>query len=224
MFSVKNIPVIYEDEDLLVVDKPAGLLTIPAPGKTASCLTRLLDDACARLKVPWKAHPCHRLDGETSGLVLFAKGKSRQKALMELFRLREVHKTYIAFVQGSLAKQEGSCTRSLEGRPARTVYRALECRRAGGAVFTVVEVKPETGRKNQIRLHFKALGHPLVGETRFAFRKDFPLKAKRLMLHAARLEFTDPWTHAPHAFEAEIPAGMRAFLDASSLVSERSPE
>jgi RluA family pseudouridine synthase len=213
----RSISLIYEDEAILVVDKPAGLLTIPAPGKTAPCLTEILDAACEKEGLAWKAHPCHRLDGETSGLVLFARGKSRQKTLMELFRQRAVHKTYIAFVQGVLEKQEGSFTRSLEGKSARSVYRVLEQKNTGGAAWAVCEVNPETGRKNQIRLHFKAAGHPLVGETRFAFRKDFPLKVKRLMLHAARLEFQDPWTGEARVVEAPLPRDMREFLEKEKL-------
>ena len=222
MFVAKNISIIHEDENLFVVNKPAGLLTIPAPGKETAALTEKLRGACLREGVSWMPHPCHRLDGETSGLILFAKGKSRQKALMELFRLRKVSKTYIAFVQGELKSMEGVFTRSLDGQSARTVYRVQELREAEGAVFAVVEAHPETGRKNQIRLHFRAAGHPLVGETRFAFRKDFPLRVRRLMLHAAGLEFRDPWTHEPRVFSAEIPLDMRAFLDKSVLRREEN--
>jgi len=218
MFVGKNIPIVYEDENFLVVNKPAGLLTIPAPGKSSSALTEMLHAACLREEVSWRPHPCHRLDGETSGLILFAKGKSKQKIVMELFRLRQVHKTYIAFVQGGLQKKEGVFTRSLEGQPARTLYSVIEQREAGGALFSVVEVNPETGRKNQIRLHFKAASHPLVGETRFAFRKDFPVSVRRLMLHAARLEFCDPWTGETREFKAELPADMQVFLDKSIIV------
>jgi 23S rRNA pseudouridine1911/1915/1917 synthase len=129
--------------------------------------------------------------------------------MMNLFRLRKVGKTYIALIQGALEKKEGAFTRSLEGRAARTEYRVLEQREH----FALVEARPETGRKNQIRLHFKAAGHPLVGETRFAFRRDFPLRVKRLMLHAARLEFEDPWTGEARLFEAPLPDDMRKFLD-----------
>jgi 23S rRNA pseudouridine1911/1915/1917 synthase len=211
MKFAKNTGLVYEDENFLVINKPAGLLTIPAPGKNSPCLTQILSAACEKEGLPWRPHPCHRLDGETSGLILFAKGKSRQKTLMELFLHRKIRKTYLAFTQGVPEKQEGSYTRSLEGRPARTVYRVLEQKNTGGASFALVEVKPETGRRNQIRLHFKAAGHPLVGETRFARRRDFPLKVKRLMLHAARLEFQDPWTGEARNFEAPLPADMRDF-------------
>ena len=217
MFVAKNIPVIYEDENLLVLNKPAGLLTIPAPEKNTKALTEILNAACLREGVSWKPHPCHRLDGETSGLIFFAKGKNKQKSLMELFHQKQVRKTYIAFVQGDVKKSEGVFTRSLDGMPSRTLYKIQEKREINSALFTVVEVNPETGRKNQIRLHFKAAGNPLVGETRFAFRKDFPVAVPRLMLHACRLEFKDPWTEETHAFSANLPPDMQAFL-AKSVV------
>ncbi|MDR1626569.1 MAG: RluA family pseudouridine synthase [Spirochaetia bacterium] len=215
MKIAKNIGIAYEDGNFLVINKPAGLLTIPAPGKNGPCLARILTDACQKEGLAWRPHPCHRLDAETSGLILFAKGKGRQKTLMRLFHQKEIRKTYLALTQGVPNKREGSLSRSLEGRPARTAYRVLEEKTTGGAVFALVEAMPETGRKNQIRLHFKAAGHPLVGETRFAFRRDFPLKVKRLMLHAARLEFRDPWTGQARTFEAPLPRDMRELLEKS---------
>lgn len=202
-----KLPVIYEDENLLALDKPAGLLTIPAPGKAGRSLQEILDAAVKEAGLPYRLHPCHRLDEETSGVVLFAKGKSRQKRMMELFRHRDMEKVYIAYVQGCPRKKEGSFTRSLEGLAARTDYRVLEQKE----LFAVVETRPLTGRKNQIRLHFKAAGHPLVGETRFAFRRDSTLRARRLMLHAVELSFVDPWTGEARTLRAPLPADMLKF-------------
>jgi 23S rRNA pseudouridine1911/1915/1917 synthase len=203
-----KIPVLYEDDYILSVDKPSGLLSIPAPGKKKSSLSEILDRAAEKAGLDYRFHPCHRLDEETSGVILFGKGKKAQKAVMELFHRHEVQKTYIAFVQGRVAKESGSLTRSLDGRPARTDYRVKEVR----VHYTVVEVSPRTGRTNQIRLHFKAAGHPLVGETRFAFRRDTPLKAKRLMLHAAEIRFIHPLTEEPVRIESPPPRDMREFL------------
>jgi 23S rRNA pseudouridine1911/1915/1917 synthase len=207
-----KISLVYEDENIAIFDKPPGLLTIPAPRKGGQSLQEILDSLCAGAGFAWKLHPCHRLDADTSGLVIFAKGKARQKIIMELFSRREIKKTYIAFTQGTLPKTEGVFTRSLAGETARTAYRALSQHK----LWARVEVRPETGRKNQIRLHFKAAGHPLVGETRFAFRKDFPLKAKRLMLHALRLEFNNPWTGEALTLEAPLPPDMEAFAAKNS--------
>jgi 23S rRNA pseudouridine1911/1915/1917 synthase len=206
-----KIPVLYEDDYILAVDKPAGMLTIPAPGRRKSSLSEILNKAAADAGLAYRPHPCHRLDEETSGVILFGKGKKAQKTVMELFHRHEVQKTYAAFVQGRVEKPRGSLSRSLEGRPARTDYRVKEFR----GLYTVVEAVPLTGRTNQIRLHFKAAGHPLVGETRFAFRKDFPLKAKRLMLHAAEISFRHPWTGELLRLRSGMPGDMRDFLDSN---------
>jgi 23S rRNA pseudouridine1911/1915/1917 synthase len=204
----KKFVVLYEDDKIAAVEKPPGLTTIPAPGKEGRSLNEILAALLREAGLPYGLRPCHRLDEETSGVILFAKGKAARKAVMDLFREREIHKTYIAFVQGSPARDEGSLTRSLEGRPARTEYRVLERKK----LYAVVEARPLTGRKNQIRLHFKAAGHPLVGETRFAFRRDFPLAARRLMLHAAEIAFTDPWTGEERRIASGLPEDMRRFL------------
>ena len=199
--------VLYEDDWYLAIDKPPGLLTIPAPG-TKKALTELLNLEGSKAGIPVRLHPCHRLDGETSGVLLFAKGKKAQKLMMELFHAKKVRKVYLAIVQGVLEKEEGSITRHLEGKPARSKYRVLEHLE----LCTVVEVEPETGRTNQIRLHFKGIGHPLVGETRYAFRKDFPLSVARLMLHARELTFPHPVTSDEVRIQSPLPADMVRFL------------
>lgn len=200
--------VLYEDEWYLSIDKPPGLLTIPAPGNKKA-LTELLNLEGAKAGVTMRLHPCHRLDGETSGILLFSKGKKAQKLMMELFHSKKVHKLYIAVVQGRLDTDKGIMTRHLEGKPAITRYWVLEHL----PLCTVVEVEPETGRTNQIRLHFKGIGHPLVGETRYAFRKDFPLSVPRLMLHARKLTFPHPVTSLEIKIEAPLPSDMVRVLE-----------
>lgn len=200
--------VLYEDEWYLAIDKPPGLLTIPAPGGKKS-LTELLNQAGAQAGVTVRLHPCHRLDRETSGVLLFAKGKKAQKFMMELFHTKKVHKLYIALVQGRLEKDTGCITRQVEGKPAISRYRVLERL----PLCTVVEVEPETGRTNQIRLHFKGIGHPLVGETRYAFRKDFPLSIPRVMLHAKELRFPHPMTFHETSIQSFLPADMVRVLE-----------
>ncbi len=183
-----NIPVVYEDEYLLVLNKPSGLLTIPTPRNETRTLTSILNDDARERGMAYRLHPAHRLDRETSGLIVYAKGKSIQKKMMDLFRNKKVRKIYIVFVQGILKQKQGVIDTPIERLSAITNYRVIEER----AYFSVLEVKLETGRKNQIRIHFKYIGHPVVGDTKFAFRKDYKLKAKRLMLHANTLEFTHP--------------------------------
>ncbi|MFA5156760.1 MAG: RluA family pseudouridine synthase [Candidatus Omnitrophota bacterium] len=193
-----EIPVIFEDDWLLVVNKPASLLTIPGHKGEPQTLTSLLG-----------LHPCHRLDKETSGLIIYAKGKSTQQKTMALFHGHKVKKTYIAFVQGKIERPQGEIKQRIEGQPALTRYRVIEQR----SDFAVVEVQPFTGRTNQIRIHFKSIGHPLVGEKKFAFRKDFSLKANRLCLHAQILEFPHPITGKTISLKTELPAGMKNFLE-----------
>ncbi len=204
-----NIPVVYEDEWLLIADKPAGLLVIPAPGKEGRTLTGILNEDLQDRGLLYRLHPCHRLDRETSGLIIYAKGKSVQKKMMDEFRYRKVEKTYLAFVQGSLHQGRGEIRSPVGGLSALTRYKIIQKRQG----FTIVEVKPLTGRTNQIRIHFKGVGHPLVGETKFAFRRDSVLKAKRVCLHAQSLEFIHPMTKQAMRIEAGLPGDLGAFLE-----------
>lgn len=204
-----NIPRVYEDQWLAVFDKPAGMLSVAAPGEHKRNLTAVLNQHALDSGLPYRFHPCHRLDRETSGVIVFAKGPAAAQRMADLFRRRQIKKTYIAFVQGHPLREKGTISSPVNADQARTDYRVLERRRG----FSVVEVRPVTGRTNQIRIHFKSVGHPLVGESKFAFRKDFSLKARRTLLHAAALECTHPWTGAHLRLEAALPADMREFLE-----------
>jgi 23S rRNA pseudouridine1911/1915/1917 synthase len=203
-----NIPVIYEDKWLLAVDKPSGLVTIPTPKEEKRTLTSVLNEEFANRGSGCHLHPGHRLDRETSGLILYAKGKSMQQKIMQLFKEKKITKTYIAFVQGSMRHRQGWIKTPIDGRSALTRYSLVAAKNH----FSVVEVFPLTGRTNQIRLHFKSIGHPLVGETRFVFRRDFCLRAKRLFLHAKQLEFKHPVTNRAICIHADLPKDMRDFL------------
>ncbi|MBN2452933.1 MAG: RluA family pseudouridine synthase [Candidatus Omnitrophica bacterium] len=206
--------IIYEDEKLIIADKPAGILTIPAPKKENNTLTDLLNHELDRRGVEVNAYPCHRLDCETSGVIIYAKGKSAQQAMMDKFRLREVRKTYIAFVNGRLKKDFGAVTAPIYNRNRRrkeeavTKYRVLKRH----PLFTEIEAEPVTGRTNQIRIHMKAIGHPLVGESVYAFRRDFKLRFRRAALHAKRIEFTHPASGEKLSFESPLPADMTDFI------------
>jgi 23S rRNA pseudouridine1911/1915/1917 synthase len=203
-----NIPIAYEDDWLLVVNKPAGLLSVPTPKNELRTLTSILNQDAEEKKLNYRLHPCHRLDRETSGLLIFAKGKSVEKKLMDAFRDRKVSKQYIAFVHGRLAKPVGQVSLAIEGKSAVTKYRVIQEK----SNYSVVEVTPVTGRTNQIRLHFKSIAHPLVGEDKFAFRKDFILRAKRVCLHAGYLEFNHPQTGQIVAVKSPLAEDMQKFL------------
>jgi len=204
-----NIPVVYEDDWLLVLDKPAGLLTIPSPKNEPRTLISILNDDLEERGLPYRLHLCHRLDRETSGLIVCAKGKSVQKKMMGLFRDRKVSKRYIAFVQGDIPRAQGSIKNPIQGLSAATEYKVIEKRKD----FAIVEARPLTGRTNQIRIHFKQIGHPILGDTKCAFRRDFTVKAKRLCLHAQGLEFDHPVTNARIGLEAALPKELAVFLE-----------
>ena len=204
-----NIPVVYEDDWLLVVDKPAGLLVIPTPKKEHRTLTSILNEDLAQNTKPYRLHPCHRLDRETSGLIIYAKGKSIQAKMMEEFKNKKIKKGYIAFVQGMLAYNQGEVKIPIEGRTAVTRYKVIQRKKD----FSVVEITPLTGRKNQIRIHFKQIGHPLVGESKFAFRRDFRLRFKRLCLHAKDLEFVHPMSKKTVRLSIDLPDELGGFLN-----------
>jgi len=203
-----NIPIVYEDDWLLVLDKPPGLLTIPTPQNEKRTLTSILNDDAKEKDLPYRLHPCHRLDRETSGLIIYAKGKSVQEKMMQLFRQRGLRKTYRAFIRGNPDHPRGRIAYPIEGKSAVTEYRVIERRKD----FSVVEAIPLTGRTNQIRIHFKRIGHPVLGETKFAFRRDFTVKAKRLCLHARRVEFVHPVTGKHTEIENEIENDLQDFL------------
>jgi 23S rRNA pseudouridine1911/1915/1917 synthase len=207
-YKLNNIPLVYEDEWLLIVDKPPGLLTIPSPKGEARTLTSILNEEMKKKGGVFNLHPCHRLDKETSGLIIYAKGKSAQQKMMELFHQRKVDKTYIVFVQGNLARDEGEIKNLIEGKSALTRYKV--CLRKKD--FSVVEVRLLTGRTNQIRIHFKQIGHPVVGDDKFAFRKDFALRSKHLCLQARGLNFPHPVNANMISLNIPLSEYLRDFL------------
>lgn len=212
------IDTLYEDNDCLVFYKPAGLLTIPTDKNEERTLVSLVNQArrdAAHL------HPAHRLDRDTSGVILFAKGKDNQQKLMQFFKEKKVAKTYIAFAHGRIQAKEGKIKipikdfyqrkfqKNLPPQSALTHYRVLEYYKD----FTVAQVNPITGRTNQIRIHFTKIGHPLVGEDKYIFRKDYELRFRRVALHAAELVFPQPVTGKMITVKASLPQDMTNFLE-----------
>ena len=193
----------------MVVNKPAGLLSVQTPKHESRTLTGILNQDAQDRGLKYRLHPCHRLDRETSGLLIYAKGKSIEQKLIGAFRDRLVGKKYIAFVHGRLPQPQGVISSAIEGKSALTKYRVIQEK----SNYTVVEVSPVTGRTNQIRIHFKNIQHPLVGEDKFVFRKDFALRAKRVCLHAVYLEFKHPQTAKTILLKSTLPEDMQKFLD-----------
>jgi len=210
----KRYNTIYEDDALIVVDKPSGMLVIPTPKGETNTLTGLINRDLDARGIEANAYPCHRIDRETSGIIIYAKGKAMQQAMMEEFRKKGVRKRYVAFVHGRVKKDFDVITKAIYNRnkkreePAQTKYRVIERRKD----FTVIEAEPVTGRTNQIRIHLKMIGHPLVGESVYIFRKDFKLKFKRTALHARAVEFVHPVTGRAMSFEAPLPDDMAKLI------------
>ena len=213
--SEKRYGIIYEDDWLIAVDKPSGLLVIPTPKKETNTLTDLLNKELDGRGIEVNAYPCHRLDRETSGVILYAKGKKIQQLMMEEFKNRRVKKTYTAFVHGNVKNNAGEIKQNIFNRnksrseAALTRYKVLARKKD----FTIVEAEPVTGRTNQIRIHFARISHPLVGESVFAFRKDFELRFKRAALHASAVEFTHPVTKLKLRFVSPLPEDMRKLIN-----------
>ena len=213
------IPILFEDEHILVADKPAGLLSVITGGSPGESLPEAL--AGQGLDVI----PVHRLDREVSGCVLFARTEAARAALEEMFRARELSKTYWALAQGRVKPAQGSfhfpileegpvARVSALGKKSETRYRTL----AAFATSSEVEIDLVTGRKNQIRVHFAHAGFPLVGERKYARGKDsrVRIKSRRVALHAWRLAFPHPMTRAKIAVEAPLPEDLVEVREAAA--------
>ncbi|MFV8825930.1 RluA family pseudouridine synthase [Thauera sp. WH-2] len=206
--------VLHLDPDLLVVDKPAGLLSVPARGADRQ------DCLAARVQA---LHPdaliVHRLDAATSGLVLFARGLEMLRRMSLAFEQRMVGKEYLAVVQGHLAHDAGEIDLPLgedaahrprqvidplHGRRSLTRYRVLARVGKGAEARTRVALKPVTGRAHQLRVHLQALGHPILGDPLYA-PPDQAAHFARMHLHATRIAFIHPRTRIPLKFESPVP-------------------
>jgi len=211
----RSLQILYEDDYLIVVNKPSGMLVIPTPRNEKNTLTSRLNAELDRRGTQVNAYPCHRLDRETSGVIVYAKGKAMQRKVMLEFQHRKVRKEYLALASGSLPKSSDTLRGTIYNRNkqrneiAVTSYKVRD-RRNG---FSVVEVMPLTGRRNQIRIQFQRLGHPLLGEQVYAFRRDIPIRFKRVALHARKIEFVHPATKKQLCVTAPLPQDMQCFLD-----------
>ena len=215
------LSMVYEDEDLLAVDKPAGMVVHPAPGHKAGTLVNALLAHRPELASLDQAGLVHRLDRYTSGLLLVAKTREVRQALQRQFRCREVRKVYLALAEGRLVPRQGHIEAPLgrdprhrqrmavvtDGRPASTGYRVREYFQN----HTLLEVRPETGRTHQIRVHFSAIGHPIVGDSVYGHRVA-PFGLSRYFLHAWRLGFTHPTKGERLEVEASLPLELEQVL------------
>ena len=204
--------IIYEDDNLLVINKPAKILTVPTDKKEKYTLTSCINNILKQRGSAEKAFPCHRLDRDASGLIIYAKDQDIQQKIMQQFKNGLVKKKYIAFVDGILKDSFGTISFPIENKRAITKYKLVQ-RRKG---YSIILAEPATGRTNQIRIHFKMIGHPLLGERKFAFGKDFKIKFRRVALHASEIQFKHPQTGRILNFSSKLADDMNRLVGSLS--------
>jgi 23S rRNA pseudouridine1911/1915/1917 synthase len=225
----QNIPlnIIYEDNDIIVINKPAGLVVHPAPGHPDNTLVNALIYHCPTLSIDGEIRPgiVHRLDKDTSGVMVIAKHDRAMKILANQFKKRTVYKEYIAIVHGTPASPEGTIktliarhhterkrmtAHTQEGREAITDYFLLKTFKN----FSLVKLILHTGRTHQIRVHMSYINHPIVGDTQYGHktRRNMPCAASRQLLHSALLKIRHPGTNEFCTYQAALPDDMRNFL------------
>jgi len=237
VFVPENIPldIIYEDDDLVVVNKPAGLVVHPAAGAPSGTLANALAYHFQQLSSPAGAiRPgiVHRLDKDTSGLLVVARNEEAHEKLADQFRAREVFKSYVALVHGVVERDSGTVDQPLArdprhrtrmavvrgGRAALSIYRV----RRRFDRFTLLDVEIKTGRTHQIRVHLAWLKHPVVADAAYTEGRDKTVqnvkvraairKLGRQFLHAEQLGFRHPGTGEPVRFTAPLPPELAGFL------------
>lgn len=235
------LDIVYEDADVAVVNKPAGMMVHAGAGATEDARNRgtlvnaLLHHFGALSQLGGELRPgiVHRLDRETSGLILVAKNDVAHRKLAEQFSSRQVHKRYLALVQGWPMRAQGTIqaairrdtlrrtrmtTRGSGGRAAVSHYEVREKFECAYGRFALLAVTIETGRTHQIRVHLSSIGHPIVGDALYGARRQItaknapPLSLGRNFLHAAAIEFQQPLTGKPLAFARPLPPELEDFL------------
>jgi 23S rRNA pseudouridine1911/1915/1917 synthase len=219
-----ELRIVYQDDSLAVVDKPAGLVVHPAPSHTGPTLVDELGEILGGGGDPERPGIVHRLDKGTSGLLVVARDDETHAALQEEVRRRQVERIYLALAGGRLASRTGTIDAPI-GRASRRRHRMAvsgAASREARTHFEVLELLPretylkarlETGRTHQIRAHFAAIGHPLTGDTTYGGAERYGLG--RQFLHAHRLAFGHPRTGKPLEFTSPLPADLAAALEAA---------
>lgn len=216
--------IVFLDEELAVIEKPAGLVVHPAPSHSGPTLVDLLGEILGGGGDPERPGIVHRLDKGTSGLLVVARDDAAHAALQAQVQRREVERVYLALASGRLGSRTGTIDAPIgraarhrhrmavsgaASREARTHFEALEPLRQD----TYLEARLETGRTHQIRAHFAAIGHPLVGDPTYGGPERYGLE--RQFLHAHRLAFEHPRTGERLSFESPLPPDLAAALEAA---------
>ena len=222
-----KLRIVYEDDALIVVEKKNGLLTVPVNQKSSeTTVFSILKEYVKKQSYRNTVHVVHRLDRETSGLLVFAKSPELQEYMRTYWRQLVTKRTYVALVEGQLEKKEGKITSWLTENPRTALVSSSPVDNGGqlaitnykvlresnlqtdemdlGAAYSLVELNLETGRTNQIRVHMASMGHPVVGDRKYGHgNESSPID--RLCLHARVLEFIHPMTEKKVRFEASTP-------------------
>lgn len=219
----RGLPILHEDADILVVDKPAGLLTIGTDRDKTRTAHFILNDYVRKgnPKSRNRVYVVHRLDQDTSGILIFAKSEEAKNLLQQNWDETEKH--YLAIIQGNIEPQEGVISSYLaenaaqkvfstqdpaKGKLSHTAYKVIQSARG----FSLVDIHLLTGRKHQIRVHFAQKGHPVVGDKKYGSGSD---SARRLGLHARSISFTHPRNNTQMTFDTGMPADFARILGLS---------
>ena len=221
------LTILYEDDDLIAVDKPAGMVVHPAPGHETGTLVNAILHHCPDLQgVGGVQRPgiVHRLDKDTSGIILVAKHDRAHRHLQAQFKNRTIDKTYLALLIGQLEQREGRIDAPIGRHPRQRKRMAVTSAEKGREAITeftveayygtttLVAAHPLTGRTHQIRVHFASIGHPMVGDVVYGPRRD-AYKLGRHFLHAHRLHFLRPADDASLDLVSPLPPDLQALLD-----------
>lgn len=208
-----GLDIVYEDPDIIIIEKQAGLLSIATATEKEQTAYSILSNHVKKRDPKNKIFVLHRLDRETSGVMMFAKSEKVQQLLQEAWKEAVLERTYVVVVEGAVSKEQGTITSWLteskafimyssrtpnDGQKAVTHYRLLKKNKH----YSLLEVKLETGRKNQIRVHMKDIGHSVIGDKKYGATKH-PIG--RIGLHAQVLAFKHPITGEVVRYESEIP-------------------
>ena len=212
-----GLDIVYEDQELIIINKPSGLLTIATDKEKRKTAYAVLSKYVKMEDPENKIFIIHRLDRETSGLLMFAKNETIKRQIQETWGTTIDQRTYIGVVEGEVQQQEGTIVSWLKESKAFIVYSSQNPKHGQKAVthykkikgndnFSLLQVNLETGRKHQIRVHMQDIKHPIIGDSKYGSTEN-PIR--RMGLHAQVLAFTHPKTGKPCRFETEIP---RKFL------------
>lgn len=205
--------IIFDDEHFLVINKIARIVVQPSPKKEKQTLTSLIEKYLKE-----KLYICHRLDKDTQGLIIYARSKKAHKNITDQFRKRQIIKKYFALTEGNFKRDKGlfkglildAVGRKFNEKPksSETFYKVIK----KGKGFDLIELSPKTGRTNQIRIHLAKAGHPILGERKYAFRRDFMIKFNKLALCAYLIQLRHPISKGKVIVKISAPKYMEGFI------------